>query len=271
MLSAVKFGFANIISLILLFALLVVFIWFFAKKRSIKLMVFYVCITLLTGGFYILDWFYADMELGLMVMNATLLGMIIAALLVYQNDLKVLFARMTSTSRKSDATVFSDEELQICIEEIVKATQILSKARTGALMVIVPHQISQHILESGITLNSLVTAPLLESIFNTRAPMHDGAVVIKGNKILSAGCFLPLSQSQSIAKDLGTRHRAAIGITEETDNISVVVSEETGIISVSIKGVLRRYITPERLSDILHETFGVTIMASTSGGMRRFF
>jgi len=101
--------------------------------------------------------------------------------------------------------------------------------------------------------------------------MHDGAVVIKGNKILSAGCFLPLSQSQSIAKDLGTRHRAAIGITEETDNISVVVSEETGIISVSIKGVLRRYITPERLSDILHETFGVTIMASSGGGMRRFF
>jgi diadenylate cyclase len=271
MTGSIKLGIGISISLALLIAMLIVFIWFFAKKKSVKLTVFYVCITLLTAGFYVLSRFYPGLEIGLFVMNVVVIGMVVAALVVYQNDLKVLFARLTSTHRRTDSTVFSDEELQICIEEIVKATQSLSKSRTGALMVIVPHQISSHILESGITLNSLVASPMLESIFHPGAPMHDGAVVIKGNKILSAGCFLPLSQSQSIAKDLGTRHRAAIGITEETDNISVVVSEETGIISVSIRGVLRRYITPERLSDILHETFGVTIMASRATGLRRFF
>lgn len=267
---AIKFGLGNIISLVLLVAMLVVFIWFFARKKSFKLLIFYVFMGIFSGGIFVLDWFYDDMELALYAVSISMIGLVVASLVVYQNDIKMLFARMTVSGKKSDSTVFSDEELQMSIEEIVKATQILSKARKGALMVIVPNQISSHILESGITLNSLVTAPLLESIFNPGAPMHDGAVVIKGNKVLSAGCFLPLSQSQSIAKDLGTRHRAAIGITEETDNISVVVSEETGIISVSIKGVLRRYITPERLSDILHEAFGVTIMASYSRS-RRFF
>lgn len=267
-----EFGLGNIISLVLLALLLGVIIWFFAKKRSVKLIIFYVFMTLLWAGLNVLGWFYEGMEFALWIMGVSMVGITVAGLIVYQNDIKMLFARLTMTGKKSDQALFSDEELQISIEEIVKATQSLSKARMGALMVIVPHQISNHILDSGVTLNSLVTAPLLESIFNTGAPMHDGAVIIKGNKILSAGCFLPLSQSQSIAKDLGTRHRAAIGITEETDNISIVVSEETGIISVSIKGVFRRYITPERLSDILHETFGVTIMPGrTPTGIRRFF
>ncbi|NLL56534.1 MAG: TIGR00159 family protein [Clostridiales bacterium] len=266
-----KFGVGISISMALLMAMVIVFIWFFIRKKAIKLTVFYITVTLFTAGLFILSLFYPGLEIALFIMTVVVIGMVVAALLVYQNDLKVLFSRLTSTHRKSEATVFSDEELQLSIEEIVKATQSMSKSRTGALIVIAPHQISSHILESGITLNSLVAAPMLESIFQPGAPMHDGAVVIKGNKILAAGCFLPLSQSQSIAKDLGTRHRAAIGITEETDNISIVVSEETGIISVSLKGVLRRYITPERLSDILYEAFGVTIMASRSTGLRRFF
>ena len=122
----------------------------------------------------------------------------------------------------------------------------------------VPTKINQFILDSGVELGAVLSASLLESIFNTRAPMHDGAVVVKGNKVLAAGCFLPLSQTQSINKDIGTRHRAAIGITEESDNLSIVVSEENGIISVAKKGILRRYITPERLSDILYETYGVS-------------
>jgi diadenylate cyclase len=270
MIENVNFDLGNIISLVLIIALIVVFSIFFAKKKSIKLLFFYVGMTLLTAGFYVLSWFYDGMDLGLRIMDIVILALVFIIILVYQNDFKVVFARLTNLHRKVNTTIFSDEELQKSIEEIVKATQILSKARTGALMVIVPKQISDHILDSGVSLDSLVTAPLLESIFNTRAPMHDGAVIIKGNKILSAGCFLPLSQTPNLAKDLGTRHRAAVGITEESDNISVVVSEETGIISVSTRGVLRRFITPERLSDILHETFGVTVKTN-GNNVRRFF
>ena len=88
--------------------------------------------------------------------------------------------------------------------------------------------------------------------------MHDGAVIVAGNKVVAAGCFLPLSETNEINKDIGTRHRAAIGITEQSDNVSIVVSEENGIISIAKKGILRRYITPDRLSDILYETYGVS-------------
>ena len=121
-------------------------------------------------------------------------------------------------------------------------------------MVIAPSKISHHIIESGIKMDALVSSQLLQSIFNTKAPIHDGAVIVKDNVILSAGCFLPLSSSETISKELGTRHRAGIGITEQTDNLSIIVSEETGIISVAKDGKLRRYINPERLSNILNET-----------------
>lgn len=265
-----RFGIGNIISLVLALCLAALCVWFFIKKRSPKLTVFYLTVVLCTAGLHILSWFYSGMGLAVALLNAFLTVVLAAAVIVYQNDFKVLFSRMTFSNKKSDSITFSDEELQKSIEEIVKSAQSLSKTRTGALMVIVPKQISQHIIDSGVALNSLVKAPLLESIFITRAPMHDGAVIIKGNKLLAAGCFLPLSQTQNLPKDLGTRHRAAIGITEETDNISIVVSEETGIISVSVRGVLRRYITPERLSDILHGAFGVTV-STTQGGPRRFF
>jgi diadenylate cyclase len=137
----------------------------------------------------------------------------------------------------------------------------MSKSRTGALIVIAPTAVANHILETGIELGATVSSALLEAIFNTRAPFHDGATVIKGNKVLAAGCFLPLSQSQTVSKSLGTRHRAGIGITEESDMLTIIVSEETGIISVARRGELRRFITPDRLRDILHETLKISTPA----------
>ena len=104
-----------------------------------------------------------------------------------------------------------------------------------------------------------ISCGLLESIFNTRAPLHDGAVVVKGNKILAAGCFLPLSQEVNIAKELGTRHRAAIGITEENNDIfAIVVSEETGVISTVMSGKIKRYMTPDSLSEQIEQAFGIS-------------
>ncbi len=252
-----KFDVGSIISLIVAVLVMGVAIAFFVKKKSPKLAVAYGSTLLVYIGLYILYWVFPGMDLGISVATIAVTVMGVAAIVVYQNDFKSLFAGLSNSVKKQHVVSVSDEELQVCIEEIVKACQTMAKARTGALIVLVPSKISQYVLDSGVELGALLSASLLVSIFNTRAPMHDGAVVVKGNKVLAAGCFLPLSQTQSINKDVGTRHRAAIGITEESDNVSIVVSEENGIISIAKKGILRRYITPERLSDLLYETFGV--------------
>lgn len=265
-----SFHWGNIVSIILIAIVILLFVLFFIRKKSIKLMLIYVFAGLIAGTVNVLGWFYEGMETAERILDLLLFTMIIMAIIVYQNDFKVAFARL-STIKKDSKIDVSDEELQNVIEEIVKATQTLSKTRTGALMVIVPGEISHHITDSGIKMDALVSSQLLQSIFNTQAPVHDGAVIIKNNKILASGCFLPLSNSENISKELGTRHRAGIGITEETDNLSIIVSEETGVISLAKDGKLSRYITPERLSDILHDTYGVTVSTTRAKNIRRFF
>ncbi|MDY3095261.1 MAG: diadenylate cyclase, partial [Eubacteriales bacterium] len=131
----------------------------------------------------------------------------------------------------------------------------------GALIVIATDDIPMHIIESGTKLDAYVSCQLLESIFNTKAPLHDGAVIVKGNKILSAGCFLPLTQEAGVAKELGTRHRAALGITEESNVMAIVVSEETGIISVAKGGQLQRYMTIDKLKEKIETIYGISPLA----------
>lgn len=193
-----------------------------------------------------------------------------AYVMININEFKSAFFRLTKLGQKlkKEDIKASDEEIRMSIEEIVKACTSMSKVRAGALIVIAPGNVSAHLLETGTELGALVTSPLLESIFITKGPCHDGAVIIKGNRILAAGCFLPLSQSQNLAKNLGTRHRAGVGITEQTNMLTIIVSEENGIISVAQDGDLRRYITPERLSDILKEVYGISGRSSVRGGLK---
>lgn len=185
---------------------------------------------------------------------------VVAVAIVYQNDFKALFFNLSRGIDKrlyvSESNI-SDDDLQKTIKEIVKACQNMSKNRCGALIVVAPTSVSHHTLDTGIELNALVSYQLIESIFNTKSPFHDGAIIIKDNRVLAAGCFLPLSQNQSLDKNLGTRHRAGIGITEETDMLTIIVSEENGIISIAQGGELRRFITMERLSDILYDTYKI--------------
>lgn len=252
-------GIGNIVSLVFAVMITGLIDVFFIKKKSPVLVIIYTVSMCVYIGLFVASWFIDGMGLALALANVVAVTMAVVAVVVYQNEFKSMFFSLSKlTDKKQNAEKFSNEEIQKGIEEIVKACQTMSKARTGALIVIAPTKINQYVLDSGVEVGALLTASLLESIFNTRAPMHDGAVIVKGNRVLAAGCFLPLSQTQAISKDVGTRHRAAIGITEESDNLSIVVSEENGIISIAKKGILRRYITPERLSDILYETYGVS-------------
>lgn len=138
-----------------------------------------------------------------------------------------------------------------CINEMIKALQNMSKNDVGALIILASAQMPNSILESGVYIDSEISSALIESIFFPRTPLHDGAMVIKGTKILSAGCFLPLSQEVNLPKDLGTRHRAGIGITETIDVTAIIVSEETGVISIANGGKIKRYADSEMLRQTL--------------------
>jgi len=137
------------------------------------------------------------------------------------------------------------------IDEIVKAVKYLSLNKIGALIVIKREDNLTDIIQTGIPLNSIVTSELISTIFYTNSPLHDGAIVIDGNTIVAARCLLPLSENERLEKELGTRHRAGVGITEVTDALSIIVSEETGIISLSTQGKLTRYLSVLELRGML--------------------
>lgn len=162
--------------------------------------------------------------------------------------------------KASDNIAYQDlpeEDIRKSLSEIVRAVQNMSKSNIGALLVFPSGRVPAHILESGTMLNAEVSSSLIESIFNTGAPLHDGAVFIFNNRIVSAGCFLPLSQDNTLPKDLGTRHRAALGITETINCLTIICSEETGIVSAAKNGVLQRYYDSQMLTAELESFYGL--------------
>ena len=143
------------------------------------------------------------------------------------------------------------------VEELVTAVGNLATHRIGALIVIERQIGLRNYIEGGIPLDATITYDLLASIFQPTAPLHDGAVIVQGDRIAAAACFLPLSVNPKVSRALGTRHRAALGLTEENDAVAVVVSEETGIISIAINGRIERDFTPETLRLRLGALLGV--------------
>lgn len=137
-----------------------------------------------------------------------------------------------------------------CISGIVRAVQNLSKNNTGALIILSNGNVPKEILDSGVRLGAQISSQLIEGIFINKAPLHDGALIIHSDKIEAAGCFLPLTQ-RDLPKEFGTRHRAGIGVTEVTDVSTIIVSEETGIVSTVRNGEIERYVDSEALNRFL--------------------
>ncbi len=150
---------------------------------------------------------------------------------------------------------FSDET----IDEIVRGSFEMGRAKTGALIVVAQNDPLTDYEKTGIMLDSAISSQLLINIFEHNTPLHDGAVIVQGNRIVSATCYLPLSENMELSKELGTRHRAGVGISEVTDSMTVIVSEETGRVSVAYEGELTRNVDMDQLREMLHLVQGKTL------------
>ena len=182
------------------------------------------------------------------LLSRLMLYVSLAFLVIFQPEIRRMLARIGRQPMWRTSGISSQVNL---VEPITQAVQVLSKRKIGALIAIERDIGTRALQDSGTRINSTVTAELLATIFFPHTPLHDGGVIISGERICAAGCLFPLSQKQELSKTLGTRHRAAIGIAEETDAIVIVVSEETGAVSIAYNGRLRRGLTEDRLRRVL--------------------
>lgn len=193
---------------------------------------------------YTLDW----------ILQGFWAYIVIALIVIFQPEIRRTLARI------GDARFFnaftSAEELK-GLEEVVRACVLMAERKIGALVVLERESPLDNYVELGVRLEARISKELLQAIFHPSSPIHDGAVIVKGNRIVAAGSFLPIALTPAISNELGTRHRAALGITEETDAVVIIVSEETGRMSLSVNGRLEMHMDMGTLRDMLTEMFTV--------------
>ena len=213
-----------------------------------------------------------QMDTLIYIINQGLSIAIITLVVVFQPELRKVLESLGErellnhsilfgSSRNNYSSRFSDRTL----DELVRASLEMSAERTGALIVIEQNENLREYERTGIEIDALVTSQLLINIFEHNTPLHDGAVIIRGDRVTAATCYLPLSDNKSLSKALGTRHRAGVGVSEVTDSLTIIVSEETGGISIAYRGSLQRSVTEMILRDRLIEPQNKT----TAGTRRR--
>ena len=218
---------------------------------------------LLKGLFLLLVIMLLSNLVGLKSLNWLLLAILqngaLVLVILFQPEFRKALERMgrsrllTKGSRRS-----VDEERDTVTSEIVQTVVDLSRRRVGALLVFERKTGLEDVIETGTRLNAEVSAPLLENIFEPNTPLHDGAVVIRDDQVIAAACILPLAEASGVSRELGTRHRAAIGISENTDAAVVVVSEETGIVSMARDGSLKRPLSTDELKAFLNDYYSIS-------------
>lgn len=244
MLDISSLDIVRIISEVFLLAVIYYLIFLFIRgSRAVQL---------LKGLLIIIALLILTQQLGLSTVNWIITKIlplsVLALLIIFQPELRRGLARLGQFG-----AVLREEKV---LDEIVKAVTVLSKKKIGALIAIEKEVGLRPYIESGIPLYSKVTSELINTIFMPNTPLHDGGIIIEGDLLASAGCLFPLSQDPRLSKTMGMRHRAAIGLSEETDAVVVAVSEETGAISLAIAGRLTRDLDKENLLKSLEGSFG---------------
>lgn len=217
-------------------------------KQLVNGIVLILVITQLAGALqlFTLSW----------ILNSTLQVGFIALIILFQPELRRALEYIGRTSMFSLSSFDKDVVLsQKVVKEVLTAVSSLSRQKIGALIIFEIKTGLNEIIDTGVELNSEISSGLLINIFIPNTPLHDGAVIVRDYRIAAAGCFLPLTDNNQLSKDIGTRHRAALGMTERSDAIAVIVSEETGYISYAIDGKLYRNIQIEELEKVLSKIY----------------
>ena len=211
----------------------------------------------------------------LWIFGKTISAGITLLLIVFQPELRVALEQLGQKKIIGSFSIFDDGKdknerfTNNTIENIITATYDLAKTKTGALIVLEKDVMLGECERTGISLDSKISSQLLVNIFEHNTPLHDGAVLVRGDRIVSATCYLPLSDNQHLSKDLGTRHRAGVGISEVSDSLTIIVSEETGKVSIAQSGKIIRNITVEnlrkRLKDMQNRTTELKKVKSLKG------
>ena len=184
------------------------------------------------------------------ILNYAITGIIVAIPIVFQPELRAGLEKLGRPEIMGEFGKLRRSKAYAVIEEIVKSSQLLAKNKTGALIVITRQTGLRDYIETGVKIDSEISTELIMTIFSQNTPLHDGAIIISGDKIIAASCTLPLADIQ-YDYTLGTRHRAAIGLTQQTDALAIVVSEEKGTISLASNGILSKNLSKEKLEDLL--------------------
>ena len=198
---------------------------------------------------------------------------VLALIVLFQPELRRTLAQAGRSRLLQRVVGQGSAERRQLLQEIARAVDALAAKRIGALIAVERQVGLRAYAELGVPMEAVVSAELLGSLFQPGSPLHDGAALIQGDRITAAGCFLPLSRNLGLSRTLGTRHRAAVGLSEETDAVVVIVSEETGVISLAVDGVIERGLAPERLQERLDALLGAgesVAGRSLLAGVRRF-
>jgi len=252
------FGFHGALTVILLAVIIFYTLSFLKRNNGLRLAIASGVIVFITALIFILSNYNGEIYL---IIITILVAMVFN---VFSFELK----RDIWNTKKGKNFDFSisdgtdSEAVDRCVTEIIKALQNMSKNDIGAIVILSNSNVPPQILESGVILGCDISSQIIESVFFPKSPLHDGAMIINGQKIQAAGCFLPLSQEVNLPKELGTRHRAGIGITEALNVTALIVSEETGIISIAKTGKIKRYADADMLKNTLKEFYWQAYLVS---------
>ena len=259
-------GINDIIDIVIVAFLVYKLIGFIRESRAeqlVKGLLLLVLLTFLSDklNLYTLHW----------ILNGVLTLGVFALVVVFQPELRrgLEYVGRNKFLKGTFGRLDKDKSKHI-VSEFVKAIEDCSETRTGALIIIERQTALTDVAETGTPMNAEISAELLENIFYEGAPLHDGAVIVRGDKILAAGCVLPLTANKDLSKNLGTRHRAGIGITENSDAITYIVSEETGVISMAEDGNLTRFLDIKNVEKNLLRLY-LAVPDEKSSGLSGFF
>jgi diadenylate cyclase len=234
-----------------------IFILAFIIYRSYKILEQTRAIQLIKGTQIIVLLFVSALVLRLntliWILQTLFPGIIIALAIIFQPEFRKIFTQIGQRNWLR----FSSAVRKTHIESIINSVEVFSMRKTGSIIVLSRHVGLKNVIETGTLLNAELSSSLLLTIFNGSSPLHDGAIIVRDDKIVAAGCFLPLSEQHDIKKSFGTRHRAALGLAEESDAVIIVVSEETGAISLAFEARLVYDVTLEYAMKKLTELFEI--------------